>query len=55
MGVNVTTANFTVNNQPPNGCGWQVTASYPFTFLLPFQAGDPVYTITVSACFPIQS
>jgi Flp pilus assembly protein TadG len=54
MGVDVTAANFTVA-QLPNGCGWQVTANYQFTFLLPFQASNPVYTISPSACFPIQS
>jgi Flp pilus assembly protein TadG len=54
LGVDVTAANFTVT-QLPNGCGWQVTATYQFTFLLPFQASNPVYTITPSACFPIQS
>jgi Flp pilus assembly protein TadG len=54
MGVDVTAANFTVT-QLPNGCGWQVTATYQFTFLLPFQSSNPVYTITPSACFPIQS
>jgi Flp pilus assembly protein TadG len=54
MGVDVTAANFTVT-QVPNGCGWQVTATYQFTFLLPFQSSNPVYTINPSACFPIQS
>jgi Flp pilus assembly protein TadG len=54
MGVNVTAASFAVT-QPANGCGWQVTATYPFTFILPFQPSDPVYNITASACFPIQS
>jgi Flp pilus assembly protein TadG len=54
IGVNVTAANFTVT-QLPTGCGWQVTANYQFTFLLPFQASNPVYTINPSACFPIQS
>jgi len=54
MGVDVTAANFTVT-QLPTGCGWQVTANYQFTFLMPFQASNPVYTINPSACFPIQS
>jgi Flp pilus assembly protein TadG len=54
LGVSVTAANFTVT-QLSDGCGWQVSATYQFTFLLPFQASNPVYTITPSACFPIQS
>jgi Flp pilus assembly protein TadG len=54
IGVNVTTANFAVT-QPANGCGWQVTATYPFTFMLPFQPTNPVYSITTSACFLVQS
>jgi Flp pilus assembly protein TadG len=53
MGVNVTAASFTVS-QPANGCGWQVTATYPFTFILPFQAANPTYNINASACFPVQ-
>jgi Flp pilus assembly protein TadG len=54
LGVNVTAGDFTVT-QLPNGCGWQVSVTYQFTFLLPSQAGSPTYTITPSACFPIQS
>jgi Flp pilus assembly protein TadG len=53
LGVNVTTANFTVS-QPANGCGWQVTASYPFTLVMPFWTNNPAYTLTASSCFPVQ-
>ena len=52
MGLNVTAASFTVT-QPANGCGWQVTGTYPFTFMMPFTASNPVFTITASACFPV--
>jgi Flp pilus assembly protein TadG len=54
IGVSVTAGDFTVT-QLPNGCGWQVSVKYQFTFLLPSQAGSPTYTIAPSACFPIQS
>jgi Flp pilus assembly protein TadG len=53
VGLNVTTGIFAVS-QPANGCGWQVTATYPFTFVLPFQTSNPSYNITLSACYPAQ-
>ena len=54
MGVSVTAGDFTVT-QLPNGCGWRVSVTYQFTFLLPPDVGSPAYTITPTACFPIQS
>jgi Flp pilus assembly protein TadG len=48
--LNLTAANFTVT--PGAACGWQVSGTYPFTFVLPFAAGNPTYNITANACFP---
>lgn len=48
-GLNVTAASFQVT--PGAACGWQVTGTYPFTFVMPFWA-NPTYNITANACFP---
>jgi Flp pilus assembly protein TadG len=40
---------------PVTACGWQVTATYTFTFVLPFEASNPKFDLTASACFPNMS
>lgn len=51
MGLNMASGDFTVTNTT---CGLQVTATYVFTFLMPFQT-DLTVSIPAKSCYPIDS
>jgi Flp pilus assembly protein TadG len=51
MGLNMANGDFTVTNTT---CGLQVTATYVFAFLMPFQT-DFTVSIPAKSCYPIDS
>jgi len=52
LAMGLSGATFTANSGAT--CGEQVSATYTFTFLLPFQAKNLSIPINISACFPNQ-